>query len=65
MQPDLLPSADVSLVIGIGQGYWLDDEGSPSEYHRLDDEGVPSECHRLDDKGLTPASHRYARVVAR
>ena len=29
----LLPCVDVSLVIGIGQGYWLDDEGLPLVYH--------------------------------
>ena len=34
MQPDLLPCEDVSLVIGIGQGYWLDDDGSPLVCHR-------------------------------
>ena len=65
MQPDLFPCANVSLVIGIGQGYWLDDKGSPSECYQLNDEGALSECHRLDDKGLIPASHYYARVVAR
>ena len=45
--------AHLRYVIGTGQGYWLDDEGAPSE------------CHRVDDEGLTPASHCYARVVAR
>ena len=65
MQPEFLPCADVSLVINIGHGYWLDDEGSPSEYHLLYDKGASLECHRLEDKGLTPASHCYVRVVAR
>ena len=32
-QPDFLPCADVSLVIGIGQG-WLDDEGLTPASHR-------------------------------
>ena len=40
-----LSCANVSLVIGIGQGYWLDDRGSPSECHRLDDKGAPSICN--------------------
>ena len=61
----LFPYVDVSLIIGIGQGYWLDDEGFFSECHWLDDKGAPLECHRLDDEELTPASYRYARVVAR
>ena len=61
----LLPCEDLSLVIGIGWVYWLDDEGLPSECHWLDDEGALSECHRLDDKKLTLASHRYARAVDR
>ena len=45
--------AHLWYVIGTGQGYWLDDQKTPSEYHQLDNEG------------LTPASHCYARVVAR
>ena len=66
MQSSLLLScADISLVISIGQGYWLDNKSSPSECHRLDDERALSECHRLDNKGLTPASHCYARVMTR
>ena len=65
MQPDFLLYADISLVIEIGQGYWLDDEGSSSQCHWLDDEGAPLECHWLDDEGPTPASHCYARVVDR
>ena len=60
----LLPCADVSLVISIGRGYWLDGEGSHLQCHQLDDKEVPSEYHWLDDERLTPASHRYARVVA-
>ena len=30
----LLPCIDVSFVIDIGQGYWLDDEGSPLVCHQ-------------------------------
>ena len=61
----LLSCADIKLVIGIGQGYWLDSKGTPSEYHWLNNKGASSECHWLDDKGLTPANHCYARVVTR
>ena len=61
----LLLFKDVSLVIRIGQGYWLGDKGSSLECHRFDDEGAPLECHRLDDKGLTLASHYYTKVMAR
>ena len=50
-QPRLMTRAH--LLIGTGQGCWLDDEGAPPG------------CHRVDDGGLTPASHRYARVIAR
>ena len=60
-----LPLCRHQLVSGIGQGYWLDNEGSPLECHWLDDKKVSSECHRLDDEGLTPASQCYARIVAR
>ena len=61
----LFPCADVSLAIGIGQGHWLDDEGSPLECYCLDNKRAPLECHWLDNEGLTPASHHYARVVAK
>ena len=33
-QPDLLPCAVVSLVISIGQGYWLDDGGRTPASHQ-------------------------------
>ena len=61
----LLLCADVSFVIGISQGYWLEDEDSLLKYHGLDDKGATLVCHWLDDKGLTPASHCYGKVVAR
>ena len=41
------------LLIGTGQGCWLDDKGALSR------------CHRVDDGGPIPASHCYAKVVAR
>ena len=49
----LLFCKDFSLVIGIGQGYWLDDKGLPLVCHllvrvyRLDDKGAPLEYHRV------------------
>ena len=61
----LLSCKVVSLVIGISQDYWLDDEGLPLECHWLDDKGPSLEYHWLDDKSLIPTSYHYARVVAR
>ena len=61
----LFPYVDINFIIGIDQGYWLEDKGSPSECYRLNDKRALSECYWLDDKRLTPATHCYARVVAR
>ena len=66
MQSNILFAfTNVSLVIGIGQGYWLDGKSSFLECHQLDEKKAPSECQRLDDKKLTLASHCYTRIMAR